>query len=330
MYFATLLDKNYITRASVLIDSLKLQMKNNLSRIFILCLDEAVYEYFLNTSQITVIKLEKFESEFIELSKVKSSRKYVEYIFTLSPFLPLYILKNYDNVDRITTLDADLFFFSSPFPFISQLGNDKIGITPHDFPEELIHLERWGKFNVSFQSFPRTKEGLNCLNKWASDCISYCGDDIDEIGRFADQKYLDSWQTSFSNIFVFNGPFIGLAPWNIKKYRFSWKNNSPLYLGKDVVFYHFHEVRFKSNYHITVGLNKYGNSDYNKSIRKIYNLYFRRLINNGHVSDTGMVRNNTNIKSIISDILDTPLFIKIWRNSFYLNLNKYAKIFSKF
>ena len=74
-------------------------------------------------SKIVPISEKVFEDNNKSLQKVKSDRSRIEYYFTCTPSLPLYILKNYPEVDIITYLDADLFFFSNPAPIYNELGN---------------------------------------------------------------------------------------------------------------------------------------------------------------------------------------------------------------
>ena len=281
-----------------MIKSLIQNAGNSLNAIYVLSLDDEVFDYFVNEDKIRPIRLVDIESHFPELHEVKPKRSYVEYIFTLSPFLPLYILKNFKEVKRITTLDADILFFDNPHQFIEALGNNKIGLTPHSFPEDLKQFEIWGKYNVSFQSFPCTEESLKCLNKWAINCLEYCGDQLDRK-RFADQKYLDDWKADFSNIMSFDSPLVGLAPWNIKKYRVIWRDNVLFLDNKRVLFYHFHHVRIKSRFHIINGLEKYSYNKPSKHVIKLYFYYWNLLRGVFNNSDKGISRNNTNNTSTL-------------------------------
>ena len=185
-----------------------------------MALDDFVAKHYNSLENIIVISITDLENEFPELFNIKSSRSNIEYIFTFSPFLPKYILKKFSYINRITTLDADLFFMSSPIDEINNLGVDGIGITLHDFPDQIKSLEVYGHYNVSFQSFPNTINGLNCINDWAEKCLNYCSDKLNENGDFADQKYLDNWKSDFKNVHDFPKGIIGLAPWNLKKYKF--------------------------------------------------------------------------------------------------------------
>jgi hypothetical protein len=160
----------------------------------------------------------------------------------LSPVLPLYALETYPDIDFITTLDADIFFFNSPKSLFDTFENYSIMITAHDFANNLKHLEIHGRYNVSFQSFRRDGEGFACLNEWKKQCLQWCFDRLDD-GKFADQKFLDSWNSEFTRVLELSGNGAGIAPWNISKYKISYKNKV-VYCGEHpLIFYHFQGLR---------------------------------------------------------------------------------------
>jgi hypothetical protein len=342
MYFATVLDKNYISRAKVMIDSLIENCNNSNLNIFILCLDDDVKNYFYNHKFVTTIELNNVEEYFIELIKVKNNRTYVEYIFTLSPFLPLYILKNFTNIKRITTIDADLFFLSDPSLILDSLGDYKTGITGHSFPNFLKKFEKYGKFNVSFQSFPNTKNGMNILNSWKNSCVEYCSDHLDDFGRFADQKYLDDWVHLYENVIEFPFPYVGLAPWNLINVELKWKQNMLISKKSKLIFYHFHNIRFRSNYHLTTSLQDYGFKKPTIEIKKLYSTYFKKIKKLKIKNDKKLIRNNlvnnNKILNLLKDLKNQIIFVDIYFFNFFIDVrfifiypskyyNKWKKLF---
>lgn len=286
----------------------------NVPEFYILCLDDQVYSYFESWHGVKLIALSEIENRYSELKLAKENRSFVEYIFTLSPFLPLYILESFPEIKRVTTLDSDLFFLNDPTEQLEDLGYDLIGITPHGFSLDLIVLEKYGKYNVSFQSFPNTEESLNCLRGWADNCIEYCGDELDELGRFADQKYLDNWQINWANVVPFHSPKVGLAPWNIKS------------LNKDLkpIFYHFHNFRIKSKYHITLGLNHYNVECPTNEVMGLYAQYWNTLSKFGDALDNKLVRHSgeTNSLVLLRDIKNGPIFLRFLGIHIYINFKK--------
>ena len=123
--------------------------------------------------------IDEVESFYPELIIAKRNRSLVEYYFTLSPVFPLYILETY-KISQITTMDADMFFFSNPEPLFNEIEKYSISIMRHNFSEGLIYKEIYGKYNVSFQSFKNNEEGLQCLRKWKEQCIEWCYDTLEE------------------------------------------------------------------------------------------------------------------------------------------------------
>jgi len=175
LYFATLFDINYLTRGLTLYNSL-IKCCSQEIKLFIIALDDDVYYFFHQKGfmNIEVIKLCQIEEHYKELLDIKNKRSTVEYYFTLSPYIPLYTLEKFDFVDRITTLDADLMFFSDPGKIFSFYSNASVLITPHDFADENIYEKKFGKYNVSFQSFKRDEKSFTVLNDWRIKCYEWC------------------------------------------------------------------------------------------------------------------------------------------------------------
>lgn len=259
IYFATVFDSNYLTRALVLYDSIERYHDDFI--LYVICLDEGVYKYFsiLNVNNIKLIRLAELEEYYPELLKVKSKRKIVDYIFTLSPYYPSYILDHDPKIPFICSLDADQFFFSNSEEVFADLRNCSVLIMPHRFPEKLKNREKYGKYNVSFQVFKNDKYGKACLKLWRDQCLEWCEDKLDG-DRYADQKYLDSWQMIFGNEVVreISNPGVGLAPWNIENCHIHLKNGAVFVNGLKLVLFHYQGLRFVSDKLINSGIKVYG------------------------------------------------------------------------
>lgn len=209
-YFCTYFDSNYMIHGLTLYRSLLKQCSD--FRLYVLCLDDATYEVLnhLNEKRICTILLKEVEEWDSGLLQAKTTRGLVEYYFTLSPVLPLYLLKKY-QIGIITYLDADLLFFSSPDVIYNELGSKSILITPHRFPSELKYKEKYGQFNVQYQSFRNDEIGIRCLEHWKDKCLEWCYDRLDE-DKFADQKYLDEWPDLYGDALVVSQNIgVGLA-----------------------------------------------------------------------------------------------------------------------
>ena len=110
--YCTYFDHNYLSRATLMIESLR---RYDQSPIYVLALSELCETILhdLALPNVEVIPLATLEAAYPELAPLKQSRKLIEYYFTLSPFLPHYLFAKTD-ADRITYIDGDLYFFTSP------------------------------------------------------------------------------------------------------------------------------------------------------------------------------------------------------------------------
>lgn len=331
LHFATLFDYNYLSRGLCLLDSLHKTVSGNF-KLYVLALDDDTIAYFKKSDygNVQVITLNDVESHFADLAEAKANRSKIEYYFTLSPILPLYILENYD-CDRITSLDADIYFYADPTSIFEYYGSEDILITPHDFSANLKHLEEYGLYNVSFQSFPRTENSFRVLNDWKTKCITWCNDVLDpDTGYFADQKYLDFWKDSFDHIQDIALKTCGRAPWNIKDTQFSLQKGKVMVDGHPLIYYHFHHLRIYGNI-IEHGIALYGLADISATIKTIYKKYLRNLI--GHnkrlyaINDKsiGRYNNSKETRSKFDHIWEIELgALALGRSAYFFNI-KLAK-----
>jgi len=241
-HFCTYFDSNYLLLGLALHRSL--QEKGIPFRLWVLCFDDRTYQVLnkLNLSSLIPVRLEDFEAGDADLLRVKPSRSKIEYYFTCSPSFPLYVLRQDPEIEFITYLDADLYFFADPSPLLESFSGYSISIVPHNFTPEADSAHLHGIYNVSFLSFRKDASGLECLNWWRERCIEWCSDEPED-GKFADQKYLDDWLERFSRVRVLQGQGSGIAPWNAA--RFSFKHDGTQLLVDDdtLVYFHFHGLR---------------------------------------------------------------------------------------
>lgn len=308
-YFTTFFDKNYLSRALVLYDSLKRHCVK--FEFYALCLDEYCLNYFsINTEkypEVISISLDEIEKKDFELKESKKNRSIIEYYFTLSPCLPLYVLNKY-KLAHICSLDADIMFFSSPEPAFSYLENYSILITPHNFPQELKEYEKFGIYNVSFQIFKNDENGRICLESWRKQCIDWCYDKLED-GKFADQKYLDDWEKNFIGVSPITDIGCGVAPWNVYSYKIRKVKKDVYVNGTKLIYYHFQGLSFIGDHLVKHGLNYYIKGQKSKQIRDfIYKPYIRNIINYTEKSNFENKRN----KIVLHSTLKTILLQKDW------------------
>lgn len=238
-HFCTYFDNNYLLRGITLYRSL-VKHCNKPFRFYVLCLDEDTFNALtkIDEENIVPIELKDVEQWDNELLVAKGNRSRIEYYFTLSPVLPLFVLEHF-KVDLVTYLDADLMFFSSPVPIYEELGEGSILITEHRFSENLKDSIKYGRFNVQCQVFRNDEAGLKCLRRWRKQCLTWCYDRLED-GRFADQKYLDEWPGLYGDSLVISQhPGIGVAPWNILSLAIRSQKGEITVNNEPFVFYHF-------------------------------------------------------------------------------------------
>jgi hypothetical protein len=207
-------------------------------------MDENVHEVLSNMAppEIALISLDEFEKNDSLLLEAKRNRSRIEYYFTCTSSLPLFVFRKYSDVNLITYLDADLFFYAHPQPVFQELDNYSIGIIPHRYAPRYRIMEPHGIYNVGWLSFRRDSNALSCLNWWREKCIEWCFK-RSEDNRFADQKYLDEWPILFSGVKKIEHKGANLACWNSENYSIKLQGNEVTVDEQKLVFYHFHRFR---------------------------------------------------------------------------------------
>ena len=241
-YFCTLFDSNYLIKGHAMLTSLIKNCSN--ARIYVLCMDDSCFSILkkINLSNVVLIKIEEFETD--ELRRVKKTRGVAEYCWTLSPCLPKFVFVTFAEVDFLTYLDADLFFYSSIDPIFEEIADSSIAIIGHRFSERLKEREINGKYCVEWVCFKRDLDGIKCLDNWRRQCIDWCYNRLED-GKMGDQKYLDDWPELFDSCHVIENLGSGVAPWNFEQYEFSQISDTEIYLNRthQLIFYHFHQFQ---------------------------------------------------------------------------------------
>lgn len=238
-----------------MIDSLKNQGID--FKIWILCLSEKTKEIIdsVGCDEIETFSLEVLEKEKPELLRARTNRKISEYYFTLSPFWPRWLLENYSELKSITYLDSDLEFFSNPEILHQEVGSSSIGIIEHRFHPSADKSNLYGKFNVGWIYFKNDKTAIKCLEQWEKNCLNWCKD-RPENGKFADQKYLDSWPDDFKNTHIIRNSGANIAPWNINSHVIKKEKDILISDNDKIVFYHFN-IKAIDSEHLSTSLDNY-------------------------------------------------------------------------
>jgi hypothetical protein len=247
--FCTLFNSAYLSRGLVLYQSLSKTCPD--FHLYVFAFDEACYNYLLKEKlpNLTVISLKDFEDT--ELLRVKATRSASEYCWTCTPSTILYSIKKF-NLTNCTYIDSDMFFYSDPGILIREAKSKSVIISEHRYTEAYDQSVISGKYCVQFMYFKNDVNGLKALHWWRNACIEWCYNRVED-GKFGDQKYLDDWTTRFEGIHELQHQGGGVAPWNVQQYSFRKNGNSITGTEKttgmefDLVFFHFHGVKFYTN-----------------------------------------------------------------------------------
>ncbi len=242
-HYCTYFDTHYMLRGLTLYRSL--QAHAGEFTLWVLCCDDLAFDNLEKLAQpdLKPVRLSEVEAFEPRLMDAKSNRSHVEYLWTLSPIWPLYLLNHDPQIETIVYLDADLFFYASPAPVFEEIGAASISIFSHRHLPEDLYLAGNGIYNVGWCGFRRDETALKCLNKWREQCLEWCYANSD-TGLYGDQKYLDEWPELYGdNLCVIEHVGAGIAPWNWTRYRFEQRGDTLFCDGEPLIFFHFHGLR---------------------------------------------------------------------------------------
>jgi hypothetical protein len=239
-HFVTLFDSHYLPLGLSLYRSLEDEARP--FHLWIVAMDEACGEALekMELDAATVVRLRELENE--ALLAIKPGRSLGEYCWTLTPFLPAYVLQRRPELERVTYVDADLFFFRSPKVLLDEFvaSGKHVLITEHAFAPEHAGYARYGRFCVQFMTFRSSEPASRVLRWWQQRCLEWCYA-REEDGKFGDQKYLDDWPQRFSEeVHILSQTDRTVAPWNVA--HLSRRSA----MRVDPVFYHFHSLKIVS------------------------------------------------------------------------------------
>lgn len=245
-FYCTYFDKNYLVRALALIESLHHHERNDFV-LYAVCMDElsrAMLER-LDLKNVIPVPFHQIEYGDAPLISTKATRSLVEYYWTSTPTIILYLIEHYPEIEVLTYLDADLFFFSTPDPIFHELGQQSILLHEHRFSSSTMHLAvNNGKYNVGLLCFRNDTHGIHALRWWRERCLEWCFARYED-GKLGDQMYLNDWPTRFPQVVELQHVGGGVGPWNHDQYVIR-ENESGEALVNDlpIIFYHFHALRF--------------------------------------------------------------------------------------
>lgn len=282
--FCTLFDRNYMERGLALYHSLE-QCGDEFC-LYIMAMDDACHDAFnmLNLKNAVIAGLEDMEND--ELRKIRKTRSARAFCWTCSSWSIRYFMEKY-QLDLCTYIDADEWFFSSPYDEIEKFrqSDASAAIIGHNLGggkyEESI-ISGSGKFCVQFNSFKADTDGRRILDGWCRDCAQSCIE-FGDGKNFGDQKFLEKWEDEYpGKIWIYSNIGAGVAPWNMYRFKASGMTKSFYLYDKlsktdvKVIFIHFHNLKLSSESADINVFTRYGKHD--KSwILPIYSEYIREL-----------------------------------------------------
>ncbi|MCO6430670.1 MAG: hypothetical protein J5J00_07390 [Deltaproteobacteria bacterium] len=241
-HYCTYFDRNYLHKGLCLIESLR-EHESRPYKLHVVCMDEITRLILeeLSIPNLNLIPMHDVERGDARLLACKHERKVVEYLWTCTPTVILRVLERDSSIRRLTYLDSDLFFFSSPDPIFQEAEQGSVLIHDHRFPPSKKHLEKFGKYNVGLLSF--TREAIGVLDWWRERCLEWCYA-VPEDGKFGDQAYLNDWPTRFKGVVDLKHIGAGLAPWNHAQYEMQQDKDGRISVdGLPLIFYHYHAFK---------------------------------------------------------------------------------------
>ena len=240
MNFVTYFDKNYIPKFSAMADSL-LRHEKKADLWAFACDSES--RGALDGHNVWGISVGKLEKVFPELCDARGNREWVEYMWTLTPFVMQFMMLEW-KLEEIAYVDADLYFFSDLGELYTEAGDNDICAIPHRWsPEHSKRLATNGKYNVSWLRVLNTEEGVAFLKEWGDLCIDSCIRDNKCMG---DQGHIDYLERVY-DIYDIQHLGANLAPWSQKQYNYHMEDGQ-VYVEQDkLLFYHLHEFLHSDN-----------------------------------------------------------------------------------
>lgn len=239
--FCTCFDHRFVDRGLVLHESLRRYLPD--ATLYVLALSDECEE-FLSARRpdgVVVVPLKRVLSREPRLRDIRESRTHTEFIFTLTPFIVCETLRALQQGEQAVYLDADMMFFGSPEEFLDRSAKFDVAITPHNFSEHMRSQARYGIYNVGWVGFKKSCGGERCARWWADQCLAWCYDRLED-GKFADQKYLESFEKVADSVLTSTPAGLNSAPWNASGRSFQHRSGKTYVDEEPLILYHFAKV----------------------------------------------------------------------------------------
>lgn len=234
--FVTIINSLYLAQALTLHHSM-LRHIDSFS-LWIVCVDPHSFKTLQTLKLKNVFLINLRDHEPLLYRQAKLNRSSGEYCWTLKPLVPQLIFKNYSDVQRLTHLDADLWFTANPRMLFDEFESSQksILITEHAYLEQYPSKNLSGRFCSQWITYSHANY-IEPVLRWQKQCLEWCYDRFED-GKLGDQKYLEEWPVLFPELtHIYSNPKAIMAPWNLGDSE----------LPKDAFAHHFHGLRLVSD-----------------------------------------------------------------------------------
>jgi len=173
--FCTYFDGGYLPQGLALLASLERHAPGH--RLWVLALDDACHRLLsrLGHPALRVLALEEVHTP--ELREARANRSWGEYCWTLTPFLPEWVLERDPEAETVTYIDADCWLAGPVAPLLDRFEASGAAcmITPHAYTPHRDRTATAGTYCVQFMPFRRGPEALEILRWWRERCLERCG-----------------------------------------------------------------------------------------------------------------------------------------------------------
>ncbi len=250
----TIISKNYISLAKILLDSIRKHHSDLDFYAFITDEPSLDLDHHAAGIQLLVIKELQLIDNFHDLAFKYNITEFCTFV---KPYCFEHLFKN--NYKKVIYFDPDIYVFSSLEPILAKLDTFSFVLTPHITRPEINYSGIFregnflnnGTFNLGFIALSNLDPAPYFIQWWKERLKAKCFVDVID-GYFTDQKWIDFVPALFSNFFIEKGPAYNIAIWNLHErevdevegvLKCRYRDNENWEWG-DVVFIHFSNFNF--------------------------------------------------------------------------------------
>ena len=265
-------DRNYLSRCATMLESAECPHFST-----VLALDDSAYNLRNQLPEVGIVSLEAYLEQNPDVARDIEGRSRAEQIFSVGPSVLLSLADDVSPGGWLAYADSDLFFLSSLKDHLDQFKSANVVLAPHrHYLWNRWRLAKYGAFNVGLVAFRNNEEGLRTLRFWAESCLDWCFDRVEE-GKYADQKYLESFSSIAAGVFVDASVGANLAPWNAPLGKIAMTESGRIVVDSQPLVYFHAQGLQKTRGRWVLGHLKYFSLASNRLKRHVYQPYLSKL-----------------------------------------------------